>query len=324
MNRIFELMKKGYFVQDPQILSLMDDEEFKKFLLFLPKSNEPRILKKEDVITFLQKIRREISIRIFEPQIKQKISNLDLLNILRERYNFLSSIIKKKLLFFNLLSINKISKKYRTFSLIGMVYEINGKKITIDDLSSKIDIWIEDEEKLKLIEEDCVIGVKCYWKNDEIYVNEVIFPEFEEKNNLEEVKEFRIGIFNKDIDIDVDIVIQLDKENKILKNKVYVNSSFPVHQIYVNNSLILIINLRHVKFNINKFLKLRLVTSKSQEILNFGGDFFLIKNKPSLIITLNSNKEEINKIDDIFLVNLTNLSENNYFIDLKEEKIFKV
>ncbi|MEM0476058.1 MAG: hypothetical protein QW367_00250 [Candidatus Aenigmatarchaeota archaeon] len=324
MNRIFELMKKGYFVQDPQILSLIDDEEFKKFLLFLPKSNEPRILKKEDVITFLQKIRREISIRIFEPQIRQKISNLDLLNILRERYNFLSSIIKKKLLFFNLLSINKISKKYRTFSLIGMVYEINGKKITIDDLSSKIDIWIEDEEKLKLIEEDCVIGAKCYWKNDEIYVNEVIFPEFEEKNNLEEVKEFRIGIFNKDIDTNVDIVIQLDKENKILKNKVYVNSSFPVYQIYVNNSLILIINLRHVKFNINKFLKLRLVTSKSQEILNFGGDFFLIKNKPSLIITFNSDKEEINKIDDIFLVNLTNLSENNYFIDLKEEKIFKV
>ncbi|MEM0324519.1 MAG: hypothetical protein QXW35_01310 [Candidatus Aenigmatarchaeota archaeon] len=324
MNRILELMKKGYFVQDPQILSLMNDEEFERFLFFLPKSNEPKILKKEDVITFLQKISKKISIRILEPQIKQKISNLDLLNILRERYNFLSSIIKKKLLFFNLISINKISKKYRTFSLIGMVYEIDGKKITIDDLSSKIDVWIEDEEKLKLIEEDCVIGVKCYWKDDEIYVNEVIFPEFEEKNNLEEIKELRIGIFNRDIDTDADVIIQLDKETKISKNKLYVNSSFPVHQIYVNNSLILLVDLRHVNFSIEKFLKLRLVTSKSSKILDFGGDFFLIKDKPSLIITLNSDREEINKINDIFLIHLANSLENNYLIDLKEEIFIKI
>ncbi|MEM5832689.1 MAG: hypothetical protein QXE43_00700, partial [Candidatus Aenigmatarchaeota archaeon] len=66
------------------------------------------------------------------------------------------------------------------------------------------------------------------------------------------------------------------------------------------------------------------VTSKSSKILDFGGDFFLIKDKPSLIITLNSDREEINKINDIFLISLANSLENNYLIDLKEEIFIKI
>lgn len=330
-NRITELIKKGYFVQDINHILTLNDEEFLTLINLLPKTKTPKILTKEEIINILNKNKIttfQYDIKIKKVELKSKITITDVISILKNRYNFLSSIIKKRLSFFNLLSINKISKKHKSFSIIGCVYKVSENKITLDDFSSKIDVNIYNKEYLKIIEEDCIIGAKCHWDNDTIICDEVIFPEFETNNNEnnfkkleEEIKKIKLEFITQNnlvlqtadvMDKDQNkITIILDMEYKLLSNNIiFLNASIPVNQIFINNFLFLVIDRQFVNFNFEKFVKLRLIESKIEKTIKFGNDIFLVEELPTSIILLNSNINSFEERNNIFLINVSKETKN--------------
>lgn len=322
MNRVAELIKRGYFIQNTDLIRSLSDDDFNMLLSSLPKTSVPKILTNNEILQLLNKKEKQkrFIIKISEISQKSKLNILDVLNILKERYFFLSSIIKKKISFFNLISINKISKKYKSFSIIGCVYDIKGNRITLDDFSSKIDIYISNNEAIKFINKDCVIGVRCRWENDVIISDEIIFPEFDKKidrklkddeNSFEEIE---IEIFRNNFDVNKflnlenkKIILVLNKENKIINNNiVYLNFDLPIHRLYINDFFILIIDKLRINFEFERFFKQRLIESEIEKTLAFGADIFLIKDQPNLIIFINSELDKLEEKYGIFTLYLKN------------------
>ncbi|MEM5832023.1 MAG: hypothetical protein QXP52_02395 [Candidatus Aenigmatarchaeota archaeon] len=323
MNRSLELIKKGYLIQDKNLsdlLSKISDEDFKKILDVLPKTTEPKVLKKEDILRLMGKT---YNIKILTPKGKEKITIIDVVNIMKSRFDFFLPILKKKLSFFNLLSINKISKKYRVFSIIGIVYKIYDNKITLEDMTGKVEVVVEDKNLLKYIEEDCVIGAKCYWNNNVIIANEIIFPEYE-NNQEKEINLEKINVFFESSNFKLDEIFDIsivfcNEENKILNNVVYLNNRTPIHRILVNECLILFINENFIKFDFEKFYKLRLIKSSINQTIKFGTDLFLIQEKPNIIFLYNSNLNKIEERNKIVLINIKN-NQSKICIDLKNRE----
>jgi len=333
MNRISELLKKGYFVQNYEVIANLSEEEFQILISHLQKSNVPRILTEDDIKKILEehkKVRYEINVESFEIE-KNEIKISDIVNILKKRYERLSSYIKEELNFFNLISINKISKRYKTFSLIGIVYEIQNEKIVIEDLTSRIDVYLSEKckSKIKNLDRDIVIGLKCVWENDKIVADEIFFPKFKEREFeiLNKEVDVKLNIcFNKDLSSFLDtsnrsvVIIFDEKIDKFFidSSKVFLNPSYPIFKIWINNFLFLLIDGEKINFSLEKTLETRLIDSNISKLIEYRykDDVFILTHLPYAIIVSNFEKEEINFDKKPFSFFLS--KNKNYLIDLKQ------
>jgi len=340
MNRISELMKKGYFVQDIKVitvLSELSDEEFRYLLNKLPKSNVPKVLTTEEILKIVEeskKIKQKtVNIKVEEFKKKgEEVKVLDVIDIYKKRYEKLSSLLKSELSFFNLVSINKISKRFQFFSVVGMIYDIQQNKIVIEDLTSKIEIYLGDKTKeiINFLDKDIVVGVKCRWENEKIVAEEIVFPTFKDKD-FEIYKnlsfEVKLGIFssleNLQENVDVQIYLKDIQENYIVDSqKIFLNPNFLIFRVWLNEALIIIINGDILKeFNKDKFLKTRLLSFDVSKLLKYGyiDDVFLVEKLPYSIIVLNSEREEFDFLQHPYVFYL--LKSKNYVVDFSNKTI---
>jgi len=340
MNRIAELMKKGYFVQDIKVitfLSELPDEDFNYLLNKLPKSNIPKTLTIEEISKIVEEGRKTkqkiINIKVEElKKRKEEIKILDVLEIYKKRYEKLSSILKSELSFFNLVSINKISKKLQFFSVVGMIYDIQQNKIVIEDLTSRVEVYLSEKikDKIKFLDKDIVVGIKCRWDNEKIVAEDILFPEFKDKDfeiykNLS--LDVKLGIFsspeNSQGNVDFQIFLKDIKENYIIDSqKIFLNPGFLVFKFWLNEFLIVLINGDVVKeFNKDNFLKTRLLSSDVSKLLKYGysDDMFLMEKLPYSVIILSAEKEgfDFSQIPHVLQL----LKSKNYVIDFSNTTI---
>jgi DNA polymerase II small subunit/DNA polymerase delta subunit B len=99
--------------------------------------------------------------------------------LLHSYYNKIKTILVKRMSMEKLVSINKITPKTTTFSIIGFVRKKDGDNILVEDPSGEINVYFKEElrHELKEIHLDDVIGIKCKKVKGKCFVKKVFFPD---------------------------------------------------------------------------------------------------------------------------------------------------
>jgi DNA polymerase II small subunit/DNA polymerase delta subunit B len=135
----------------------------------------------------------------------RKVSVDDLVKMLRKRYENISEILLKRLDLVNLISIGKITKKSKKFSLICLVRDKNPDKrsLLVEDGSGEVEVFFtEDLEDFKFIVLDEVVGLVCETVNDMIFVRKVVFPDIPFKKEISRTEEEVFCLFLSDFCLD--------------------------------------------------------------------------------------------------------------------------
>ncbi|MEM5828045.1 MAG: hypothetical protein QW197_00875 [Candidatus Aenigmatarchaeota archaeon] len=332
MDRIIELLKKGYLVRDSKYILSLSDDEFKLLLNSLPKSQEPKVLEKNEIEKILREAKKKIyKISMIFPTLHTEIKIIEYIEIIKRRYEKLSEIIKNDVLFLNPISINKISKRFKTFSIIGILYSVRDEKIVIEDLSSRVEVKLSEKAKsyLKYLREDIVIGAKCFFEDSQIVFEEIFFPEFKQKD-FEKVSkqnsnlDLKIGFFTEKIESEDkgDVNIFLADENKVEENTIYLDRKIPIHRFFIEDFFFVAIDSNKIGFDLDFFLKTRLITPKFEEFVKYKDDMALLLQLPNVFIVYNSNKDRANFVDTNPLMIEIPKNLKNCLIDFKEKKIY--
>jgi DNA polymerase II small subunit/DNA polymerase delta subunit B len=130
-------------------------------------------------------------------------SSEDILKFFHERYEFFRKILEKRIDLVNLISINRISKKLRKFSIIGMISDKNEeeKSVEVEDLTGTITIFL-DEKIFNLLPLDVVIGFVCERKGDRIIAEDVIFPDIPLRKEVSKTTNNVYCLFVSDFHLD--------------------------------------------------------------------------------------------------------------------------
>lgn len=172
---------------------------------FLEKAGD---LKKFPVITLdviegvlSEPIKLEV-IKSYEEK-SAEISVSDISSILNKRYEKIAKILERRLELVNLISIGKIGSK-KNFSIIGMVREKNEyeNSLLIEDRTGEIKVFFEEEDSLRKIVEDEVIGLVCKKKEENFYAEKVIFPDIPLKKEIKKSEKDLKTIFISDFHLD--------------------------------------------------------------------------------------------------------------------------
>ncbi|MCM8786111.1 MAG: hypothetical protein NC899_07770 [Candidatus Omnitrophica bacterium] len=172
-------------------------------------------------------------IEIFK-QLKEKEKSYiveDYVQFFNSRYEKIKKILSTRFELINLLSINKISEKTTTFSIIGMVKEKNEneKYILIEDNTGELIVYFDENsfKKYKDIVEDEIIGLLCKKENNIIKIKNIIFPDISLKREINKIKDDVFCFFISDLHMDNKIFNKKAYENflqwiKEFKNKLYI------------------------------------------------------------------------------------------------------
>lgn len=156
-----------------------------KIPIFLTKATllqqRPKIVTKSVVENILGKQLANVRImRKFEER-KTPLTIEDAIQYFYDRYEKLRKILSLRIDLVNLISINKISPSMKKFSLIGMVKEKDAelKTAELEDTSGTaiINFPQEMKDEYKMIVEDEVIGAVCTFKDNEIVVERIFWPD---------------------------------------------------------------------------------------------------------------------------------------------------
>jgi len=134
-----------------------------------------------------------------------------------EIYEKISKILIENKKLVKLISINKISEKTETFSIIAMVREKNKTNLILEDKTGEIVAFPDEnlKDEIETIELDDVLGFVCENK-DRIYIKEVIFPDIPINRDINTTeKDARLFYFYKPSLLNQD---EINKIFEILRN----------------------------------------------------------------------------------------------------------
>lgn len=181
------ITKNSIFKNVDKIQNLLPDKKLVEkikinFGLSLEISREQFVEEKDKKENTLGNIKVLASV----PNITKKINPKDFVNYFRLRFNELRNFLKERNLE-NLASINKISKKRQSISIIGMVYNKRISKnkniiLDVEDPTGRISVLINKDknevyEKAKNALPDDVIGVRGFGDAEIIFANDIIYPD---------------------------------------------------------------------------------------------------------------------------------------------------
>jgi DNA polymerase II small subunit len=110
----------------------------------------------------------------------RKISVEDVTKMLRERYEKISQILSKRFELVNPISIGKITRKAKNFSLICLVRDKKSERysLVIEDGTGETEVFFDKNlEDFKLIVPDEVVGLVCENVDNTIFVRKVVYPD---------------------------------------------------------------------------------------------------------------------------------------------------
>lgn len=99
----------------------------------------------------------------------------DYVKELSSRYEKIKSLLLKQMVLRKLVSVNKITPRTITFSVIGLVREKNDDSVLIEDPTGEMSLYFGNDMKKELenILLDDVIGVQCKKIKEKYYVKKV-------------------------------------------------------------------------------------------------------------------------------------------------------
>lgn len=134
------------------------------------------------------------------PALAKKLEVKDFIKHFRNRFNNFRNILEVHPVLKNIVSINKISGKKGSFSIIGLVFEKRVTKnkniiLEVEDLTGRVKLLVSNSnkelyEKAQDIALDSILGFNCTGSNNFLFVNSFVFPEanipLRKKSHLEE------------------------------------------------------------------------------------------------------------------------------------------
>jgi DNA polymerase II small subunit/DNA polymerase delta subunit B len=162
---------------------------------------KPLVITKEFVEKFFKSPKVEILKKFSQPE--GAFSTENIMKFFQERYEFIRKILEKRIDLVNTISINRISKKSRKFSLIGMISEKNEeeKSVEVEDLTGTTTIFL-DEKFFNILPLDAVVGFVCEKKDDKIRAEDVILPDIPLRKEVNKTSNEAYCLFVSDFHLD--------------------------------------------------------------------------------------------------------------------------
>jgi DNA polymerase II small subunit/DNA polymerase delta subunit B len=183
---------------------LTNQEKINPFLQKIEQKKEKPLIITKKLIdeTFPQT--REIKILKEFHQLSGSFSTEDILKFFNERYDFVRKILMKRLDLINIISINRISRKLRKFSIIAIVSERNEgeNSVEAEDLTGRVTIYL-DKKNFDLLPLDTIAGFICEWKDDKLVAEQVIFPDIPLKKEVSKTINDNYCFFVSDFHLEV-------------------------------------------------------------------------------------------------------------------------
>jgi len=190
---------------DPQSLEyLYNNQDSINFLI--DKSAERGInIITSDVIKSL--LSEDITVLKEFKENPRKISVEDVVEMLRKRYEKISQILSRRFELVNPISIGKISRKLKNFSIICLVRDKNSEKhsLVVEDGTGEIEVFFDERsEDFKLIVLDEVIGLVCESVDNTVFVKKVVYPDIPFKKDINKSGEDVYCLFLSNFCLDSD------------------------------------------------------------------------------------------------------------------------
>ena len=96
-----------------------------------------------------------------------------------------------------LISINKITPKTKSFSIIAIIKEIFEDQIVVEDSTGEVSLIFDKEikQKLNCIEIDDIIGIFCKKNENKIYIKDIIYPDLPITGDVNKTSEEAVVVF---------------------------------------------------------------------------------------------------------------------------------
>jgi len=137
----------------------------------------------------------------------RKISVEDIVEMLRKRYEKISQILSRRFELINPISIGKVSRKLKNFSIICLVRDKNSEKhsLVVEDGTGEIEVFFDERsEDFKLIVPDEVIGLVCESVDNTVFVKKVVYPDIPFKKDINKAGEDVYCLFLSNFCLDSD------------------------------------------------------------------------------------------------------------------------
>jgi DNA polymerase II small subunit/DNA polymerase delta subunit B len=202
-------------------------EKIDPFLQAIKSLKErPLIITKEFIEkTSLELPRIEVLKKFSQPE--GTFSTESIMKFFQERYEFIRRKLEKRIDLVNTISINRISKKLRKFSIIGMISEKNEeeKSIEVEDLTGTTTVFL-DKKFFDILPIDTIAGFVCEKKDDKIIAENVIFPDIPLKKEINKTSSETYCLFVSDFHLDLQKNYEIfEKFLNTVKNLTYSNLS---------------------------------------------------------------------------------------------------
>ena len=254
-----------------------------------------------------------------------------LLSMLKKRYDFISKLLSHRLDIVNLISINKVSKKTKKFTIIGRVIEKTKESIKVEDRTGILEILCNEN-----VMEGEICGFYCEREGENIVCRKVYYPDIPLRREIKTAN-IKLVLAPTEGSYEGDTFIFYKEGKDIFRGNVL---SFDIRKtpvvwiMFSNGMRILFLSSEVVKEEfekmngemkefIKRILKRRLITVDEKKLIEIRDDIFLIEEIPDLFIFFSRTKElEYFNYKGTTIINLPfGLSIG---IDLKRREIIKM
>jgi len=295
---------------------------------------------------YLEKIMEEeetqikIIKRFFFDEKEMRVGDYTKLFLLR--YDKIKNILSKNKSLDKLISINRLDGMGE-FSIIGIVREKDKKKLLVEDPTGETHVFLKDENKLKNIILDSVLGFKCKKDGNVYYIEKLIYPDISLAREITKAsKKMKIMIISNPSILKGDNYKKLTNFIKITKNlfSIFVFGGwideekikeFNTHDIFTvsDDCKITLLKIEKIKIllipkgiaeNYNSLLYLLINRSifsfdpKNQKNIDF-----ILEDIPDILIT-NINQTFFKNYKGTTIVSISN-PKKNFIIDLNTREI---
>lgn len=313
MELIKELMGLGILVEPDAVEKLQGlNEEQLKLIVERSKQDRPLVMTDKIIDSFLKTTTFKV-LKTIEK--KKSFSVQDIVDMLNKRYDFIQSLLMRKIEMSNIVSINKCANGKLT--VIGMVKNkerSNGNFVLeLEDKTGSLKTVVSADIGKK-VELDDVIGVHGNYNNKLLFGEKIIYPDAPLRKVNYSEKDTKVAFiinhdFSEEIEIDADYIFigNCDNTEKAKhhdpRSKIFLINDEKEGLYYIQSpalididGIIILVLFDHDPLDV---IKKRFITSENND--------FLIDKIPDIILTnkdINTNYKGITIIGNSSIIEL--------------------
>jgi len=192
-------LKHGYQLSNSALPLVVSSPEkiVKDLNKFKPR---PFIVTEQHIKKLLEEKPKQIYdiklLKEFKPS-SNKVTVDDVVTHFLSTYNKTKKIILEHMPTEKLISVNKITPKTQSFSIIAIVKEILDDQIIVEDSTGEVSLFFDKEikQKLNCLEIDDIIGIFCKKNENKIYIVDIIYPDLPVAKEINKTSEELMLVF---------------------------------------------------------------------------------------------------------------------------------